>query len=257
MADLTNNTNGTVLNGTGVPAAPGTPGGGPNPWKQGPYGSYQPAPYNWSAGPDAPGQPVYQTGYDPSTMGTANPLQTQLNGINLNTQGLDAFRQQALRTGPSQWAGLATQQQGLEEKNAREGAQRDAAGQTAQAQGQMAMRGGITSGSRERLATEGARNQLNMTQGIARQGSQNRLQIGVNDEQNRIEQLGMLPGMENTALQPGFQKAQMMQGANQFDVGQSTQEMGNKNAFNAGTYNSQMGGWAANKASGAIANSGK
>lgn len=234
-----------------------------------PKPGYQPSMFDMSKGgwgqtiksPYGPGQsgipaPDYTIGYNPYTQSTAQPLQQQLDGINLNTQGLEKFRGEALRTGPSEWSKLATGQQNQEELNAREKATRDSRGASAGAMSDLAMRGGLTSGARERVAKSGSRNLMDMQQDVARQGSQNRLQIGVNDEQNRIQQLGMLPGMENQALEPGLQKAQMSTQANQFDVSQGQQEATNRNIFTSNAYNQQMKAWAANQTANATANSG-
>jgi hypothetical protein len=220
-----------------------------------PWGTMLPSPYGkWR--PDAPATPSYFNGYDPESMSTTNPLDMQLNGINLDKRGLDQFRNEALRTGPSQWASKAGEQQNLEEMQAREHAGRQAKSGSAGAMSDLAMRGGLTGGARERVAKSGARNYLDVTQDTARQGSQNRLQIGVNDEQNRIQQLGMLPGMETQALQPDFQKAQMLNQSKEFDVNAMMQEAQNRNIFTGNAYNQQMKGWAAEKTAKATADSG-
>lgn len=184
-------------------------------------------------------------------------VQAMMDKINPNTQGLDKFRQEALRTGPSAWASLATQQQQGEESNARDRAGSEAAGQTAQAKASLAQSGGLTSGAAERVAAGGARNYLDMSQQIGQAGNNNRLQIGMNDEQNRMTELGQLPGMENQALQPAFQKAQLIGQAKQFDVGNQTANASSQNAFNMGNYTEQMNAWGANKQADATQNAGK
>ena len=211
----------------------------------------------WSPYYGMPSSPGYTTVFDPDTMSMADQIQSRLNGINLNTQGLDAFRQQALRKGPSTWANLMNQKQYAEEGDQREQAKNEAASSQAQAEADLAMHGGLSSGARERLATSGARNLLSMSQDVGRQGSLNRMQIGINDEQNRISQLGMLPGMEVQALQPDLQKEQMWEQAKQTDLQRVQAENDRRNQWNQNLYNQQMQSWAANRQAQATENAGK
>lgn len=211
-------------------------------------------------GYDANGNPIrpnYIPGYNPYTMGISQGLDSQLGGINVDTTGLDKFRTEAERTGPSAWAQLAGQQQDLEGQNQREQAARTSGAQGAQEQGQLAMSGGLSSGARERVSRDAGRSALGMDQNIQRQENQNKMQIGVNDEQNRIQQLGSLPGMENQAAQIPLQKAQLWAQGQQFDVGNQVAEAGRQNDFNLGNYHEQMAAWGAGQQANATANSGK
>lgn len=224
---------------------PGPPS--PNPaYGPGPNGGYNP----WAM-PGSPGSkpPIdYKNPYDPS-MSVANKMQPMLNNITQNTQGLDKYRQEALRTGPSAWSMLANQQQDAQARAAKSSAATTAAGQTAQANSELAMRGGLDSGARERIAKNSARGYLDATQNINKDVAANKMQIGMNDEQNRISQLGALPGMENQALQPQFQKAQMMGNAFQNDANMQYGANQGLNQFNRDIFNTQMGGWAAGQQS--------
>lgn len=184
------------------------------------------------------GMPTYQPGYDPNTMALYPKFQGQINAINPNTQGLDKFRGEALRSGPSAWANLARGQQFSEQANAQEQAAKAAASGTATAASDLAMRGGINSGARERIAAGGVKNLLDMNQNAARQGNLNRLQIGVNDEQNRISQLGQLPGMENQALQPQFDKLKLGIGLSQSDLQNQIAENQAMNQFRGNVWGS-------------------
>lgn len=117
------------------------------------------------------------------------------NGINLPgyTSLYDpnsAYAQLANRTGPSPYAMLATSQQNQIANNAKENSAVQANAQEAQADDNLAMQGGLTSGARERSAQEGAKNYLSMAQNADRQSNLNNMQIGINDEQNRISMLG-------------------------------------------------------------------
>lgn len=143
--------------------------------------------------------------------------------------GLDKFEQEAYRTGPSTWAKLSGQQQDQNAVDARGRGAAEVGSQYAKGQDDLAMTGGLTGGARERLATQAGRNQLSMSQEVGKQQSDNKLQIGINDEQNRISQLGQVPGMEL--------------GASNFDLSRAQGE----NAFNAQNYQTQGGIWAAGK----------
>lgn len=203
-----------------------------------------------------PGQPQYQQVYDPS-MALTPGLDERLNGIQMDKSGLNAFRDQALRKGPSSWATLAKKDQAAQAANAREKGAREIRGQTAQAEDALASRGGLSSGARERTAQEGAKNYLAMSQDTARQENLNDLQIGMNDEQNRIQQLGMLPGMEYQAIQPDLQKSSMWEQARQADLANTTAENDRRNQWNQILYQQQMQSWAANRQAQATENSGK
>lgn len=184
--------------------------------------------------------------YAPPQDPTLNPAAPQLidmfdmGGMPSNfMSGLNAYRSQALRTGPSAWASLSKVSNAANEASQKEMAQKKAASATATAQDQLASSGGLSSGARERSAEEGAKNYLSMDQDLTRQGNLNDLQIGVNDETNRMQQLGALPGMENQAL--------------------STIASKNKaqNDFNMGLYHEAKSGWAAKQQADATANAGK
>lgn len=216
--------------------------------------SFVPTGLDGTAAPQTPG---YNPIYDPLSMSITPELQQQLQGINLNTEGLDAFRQQALRKGPSSWAQLAQQDQLAQASNAREQGAKQTNAQTAQADDNLAATGGLSSGARERTAQEGAKNYMAMSQDLTRQSNLNDMQIGMNDEQNRIQQLGMLPGMEVQSLQPELQKASMWEGAKANDVSNQMQALQSTNDWNKYLYGQQMSGWAAQQQGYATEHSGK
>lgn len=134
-------------------------------------------------------------------------LEDKLSGINLNQQGLEAYRKRALSTGPSAWANLAMKQQGLEERQLKDQLGEEQAGSVAQAMGQLARQGGLSSGARERIAESAAKGRIMAGQNLASSGAQARLGILGQDESQRMQALGNLPGMEVQALSPALQKA--------------------------------------------------
>lgn len=205
----------------------------------------------------APTYPNYTPGYNPQTMGISGQVQNELSGINVDPTALNDYAAQAERTGPSAWAGMATAQNQLNTTQQQNQDARSAAGSAADQNAQLAQSGGLSSGARQITARDAGRNYLGMSQNTAAQGEQNQMQIGINDEQNRIQQLGALPGMENQAAQVPLQETQMQTAANQYDIGNQVAEAGRQNDYNLGTYNTQMQAWGANQQANAIANSGK
>lgn len=177
------------------------------------------------------GGPNGEGGYDPNGAYAGMPaLPTDVtSGVSRDTSGLDAFSKEAMRTGPSAWAGLARTQN---KQNATDAYNRGSAQTASQGQAsrdQLAMTGGLTGGAAERSAMDTSKNMLSMGQDIGRQENQNDLQIGINDEQNRIGELSSLPGMQ-------------LQGS-QFDLSKAQ----GQNQFNATNYGTQAGIWAAGK----------
>lgn len=203
-----------------------------------------------------PGSVPYTPNYDPS-MAITPDIQSRLDALKPNTQGLEAFRAGALRTGASPWALLSYKKEYANENDARERAKREAMGATAGARTDLAMHGGLSSGARERVARSGMRDLLSMSQDVGRQGDVNRLGIDVQDEQNRISQLSMLPGMENQVFQGDLAKEGMYENAKNTDLSRQIAENQNKNAYNTHLYDTQMSAWAAQKQADATENAGK
>lgn len=151
------------------------------------------------------------------------------------SQAVAAYRAEAMRPAgtPSPWAGIAGREQLLRAQIAKERLARDLAGSQATATSQLAMRGGMTGGARERLAREGQRGFMGLSQDVGRQTQENLLKIQMADEQARQQLLGNLPRTE--MLVP-----QQMLGARQFDIGQETGAGQEINQWNANLYNQAM-----------------
>lgn len=133
-------------------------------------------------------------------------LNSRLAGINLNTQGLEAIRNRALGTGPSAWAQLMLEKQGIEQGTRLDELMKQSNAAQAAARSALASHGGLSSGARERLATKGMRDELMGRQAAGRAGQTERLGILTQDEQDRLNLLKGLPSMEVQALEPQFQK---------------------------------------------------
>lgn len=203
-----------------------------------------------------PDRPAYSAAWDPS-MAFAPELQSRLNGINLNTAGLDKFRGEAMRNGPSTWANLAQAQNQAQSGISKDKAVTEARSGDRTAEADLASKGGLSSGAEERIARGGAKNLLAVGQDNARQTNLNSMQIGINDEQNRISQLGQLPAMENTAFQDSMQKENSWDTARMADINAASGENQRRNSYNQNVYNQQMQAWAASKQANATENAGK
>lgn len=136
----------------------------------------------------------------------AQELQGKLAGTNLDTQVLDMLQQEAMRTGPSAWYTLAAEKQGLEEQGLKDAAARQALSGSAQARAALAMRGGLTGGAAERLAKSGQSDLMRSRQEVGRQGVLNRAQLGISDEEKRMQTAAMIPGMQAQKFQTEMQK---------------------------------------------------
>jgi hypothetical protein len=187
----------------------------------------------WPTGGD--GKPLrnrFISALDPQT-GLLKP-EYQL-GSPLNTQGMDALRTEALRTGPSQW-------RMLEEQRQRDQLSQSSAGQLAQAKNQMAMQGGLRGGSAERLAGQSMRSNLTGGQNIARD-------LSIADEQRRMQALQALPGQEIATA--GFQ-----QNTDKYNIDKALGEILQKRAADQSAYTEQLRAWGSEKTAAATPTSG-
>lgn len=119
------------------------------------------------------------------------------------------------------------EQQEREQRGLREGAQKRAGQAAAQARAGLAMRGGLSSGARKRIATNMQSGLMDQYSDIARAGVGQRLGIQTEAEKQRERMLMGLPGMEQQALEPGFRKAGLLQ--NQYGQ-QMRADMSNRDA---------------------------
>jgi len=214
-----------------------------NPWASSYYGT-----------PSAPG---YQAGFDPNSMSMAPAVEARLAALNMDMRGVEKFRGEALRNRPSAWAGLMQNRQFAEEAGARDRARAESRSAVRQGEADLASKGGLSSGARERLARRGASDLLAVGQDVSRQGNLNRMQIGIQDETNRIQNLSQLPGIENMVFQTGMQKENVWNNARDKDIARITAENQNRNQYNQNLYNQQMQAWAAQQQAAATENAGK
>lgn len=144
----------------------------------------------------------------------------QLQGIQTDPRVLNQLRQESLRRGPSRFTQLRSAQLPGEAQALAGRLRAGSQGTAAQARGQLAARGGLTGGARERIAQEAQRSAFGgLRQAQAQQGQQ-LSQLALSDEQARQAQLGGQFGREITALAPQFQGLEAAAKARQFDTGQ-------------------------------------
>lgn len=206
---------------------------------------------------DRPEDIQYQSAYDPRTMSMEPEMQKRLDAIQMDKRGLDKFRGEALRSGESAWASLAKRGVAMDAQTQMEQMLRGAQGRAAEARSGMARRGGIGSGSQERLGRMAMKEGLLAQQGSYRDKNRGMLEIGMADEKNRISQLGQLPEMEIAAMRPEFEKTSLWSKGKQFDLGNQIKEGQDRNTFNLGMWQEKMKEWGAGQTAAAQAEAGK
>jgi hypothetical protein len=181
--------------------------------------------------------------------------------VNPNTDALNKYSQTALRDAGTQsdWAKSMLQKQGVEQAGALDQANQANANGLLQMQSQLAQSGGLSGASRERMAKQAFRQGLLSQQNVLRQGQSDRANIGLNDEQNRMQQLGLLQGMNNQQADAQFKNQQAAQSVNQFNIGNAFSDVNAHRLFDAKNYENAQNAWAAGKSADAqkqAANSG-
>jgi hypothetical protein len=171
-------------------------------------------------------------------------------GSRVDSAAMDAYKRRAMATGASPWASMMLDKRALEQSNALQDADARGASGAAQARTQLAARGGLTGGARERVAQAMGRERMATGQDIRRQGEISRYDILTKDDQQKNDMLGRVPGMEDS-------RNQLLTQAEQFNA---TNNIGEKRAGDLARineYNEKMKGWAADRTAQAQENSGK
>jgi len=122
----------------------------------------------------------------------------------LDNRALDALHGYALSDGPSPWLKLATEKQQADEATQLDRTAQQSAGAQAQAMDSIAMRGGLRGGSAENLARQSMENTLLGQQGVRAQGATQRLGLGMDDENRKMDILKGLPGQNLGIWQQGM-----------------------------------------------------
>ena len=195
-------------------------------------------------GPE-PVLPGFTNIYNPSmSMGNQMSQMLASDPTKYNTQPLDQLQQNAESTSPSAWAQLQSQLQSQRTNQSASQAANQTAGQTAQAEGNLAMSGGLSSGANERAQETGQAAGINAQQGVQNAGNQAQLGIGVQDAANKQQEMMALPG-EAQAYSTSLQPIQMQ---GQADAQDMAAEMANNQALNQysmGAYSNAMSAYGA------------
>lgn len=156
---------------------------------------------------------------------------------------MDALQQRAFGTETSPWAQKLFDQQSLQQTGALDQMGHESALRQNQQQNNLAMQGGLEGGSRERLAKASGRDSMMARQGIFRQGQNDRLNIGINDEAQRMQLQQQMPGMnlQMDAYNTGLQQ-QDRQTANQMSLANMGKNM-DQQQFNANLNMNKAGQW--------------
>lgn len=184
------------------------------------------------SGQDALGRPILKN-FDSQLTDTGQIKDAYQIKDTLNRDALTASRNEALRDPGtmSKWGTMALSQ-------ARNQNAASMAGQQQQARSSLAMQGGLRSGARERLASQGMQQQL--------QGNQSALgSIQMQDEQNRQKWLQMQPGLE-------LQDAQYNTTIQDRNIGRATSELQQGRDYDKYRYGQEMTAWGADKSSDAM-----
>lgn len=179
-----------------------------------------------------PMRPGYNTVYDENTMALAPEAYGLTANILPDSRGMDKYRGEALRSGPSTWSGLARNQLSGDEAVQRDALNANAASSAAGARSQVAMRGGLSGGASERLAASSNRDAMMANQGLAAHALGSRNQIATTDEANRIKMLRDLPEMEINQLRPRQWSAEQQLSARRGDIQNQIGENKSINDFN-------------------------
>jgi hypothetical protein len=107
---------------------------------------------------------------------------------------LGNLAQRAQAQGPSQQAEYLMKQQELGSQAQRDALQKNMASQAATQQANLAMKGGLGTGARERMAQSQGLAGMQNLQNIARQGEQGKMGILAQDEAQKLGLLSSLPG---------------------------------------------------------------
>jgi len=143
----------------------------------------------------------------------------------------------------SPWMNMALDRQAADQARMFDSAIKNQQSALAQGRNSLAMRGGLSSGASERMAMQGANDLASARQDILSQGASERANLG----------------MQNAQLQTDIGKfnAGQTQGANQFNVAQSIQDLARRNEQDRFKYGEEMKLKGAGMSAQAMANSGK
>lgn len=190
---------------------------------------------NLGAAPTLPGfSPIYNPGTESQGALMQNALAND--PTQYNTQPLQQLQSNAESPTASPWAQLQSQLARTQTGQSMSNAANQTAGSTAQAEGNLAMSGGLSSGANERAQETGQQASIGAQQGALNAGNQQQLQIGAQDAANKQQEQVALPGMEAQAYSTSLQPIQMQGQANAQDLAAQMANQQALNQYNMGAY---------------------
>lgn len=202
----------------------------------------------------SPMAPEFETLIDPATGKLANQYQYQAQTLDPNSLvGYNMIKNMATQKGPSEWAQSANELANLNKQNAMDAASRQGAGALSQMRSNLGMRGGVSSGSQERLAGQSMRDILAQKQGAYRQNASDLLGISQKDAEIKNQMLGQFAGMEGE-IQKGNLGA--LNQASQYNLQNLLKEKDMQRMKTQEDYKSNLDKWASNKQAEATAKAG-
>lgn len=173
--------------------------------------------------------------------------------VSVNKDGYNQIKANATAQGPTDWAKMQLADQSLKQANLINSSNKSNVSAQQQAMSQLASKGGISQGQRERLAMQGARQQTASNQGILNQGMQQQLQVGLQDQQRKDQFLNQLPQMDLANANFEQQQRQYRDAAQQYDLGNQLKDVAGFNAYRADAYGEAAKMWGADKSADAQA----
>ena len=185
--------------------------------------------------------PEYQSLIDPATGLLKKEYQMNVGTIDpAKLEGYQALRTEATRTGPSVWAQLQKKLLNVNRSADMDKATTQASTGAATARGSLAMRGGLSSGARERIAMNAGKNQIEARQGVGRQATINNLNLDTTDEQNR---LGTLKSFNDSELGVTKYNTDTQNKGQEFNITRALEEKARKDAAEQLRYTEENKKW--------------
>lgn len=176
--------------------------------------------------------------------------------VTMDQRAIESVRSRALATGDSPWATMARQQQAQNNTDQMAQAQAQSASARNQSMNQLAMRGGVSAGARERLARNSNRDLMMRNQDIAGQNNRANLDIGMQDEKLKMDALTSTMGADRNNAELANQNRTYNTGVNQFNTQNTLLDKNAQRTFDMDIYKQRMALLGANKTADAQAAAG-
>ena len=168
-------------------------------------------------------------------------------------EGFQELKKRVMTQGPSAYAQMMLEKQKLEEGQQKDMAARQAQSAAAQARSQLAMKGGMSSGARERLAMGGARDLMMQRQNVASQGQLSRAGLLAEDEAQRMK---LLPGFAEGEAKIAEGNLGLQNKAQEWNIMRALEEKRAKDAQDLDVYKEQIKKWGSEKEAAATSRGG-